>query len=76
MPYLSSGLLVLFGVTTASSSPYGILVAPLAVNEMVLAGRLLIRGFRVGAGDGAPRQSSSQVASSAETSRAASSGTR
>jgi hypothetical protein len=44
--YLTDACLVLFGALTVSSAVHGLLVAPLAVNEMVLAVWLLVKGFR------------------------------
>ncbi|MDP4506121.1 DUF4386 domain-containing protein [Nonomuraea turcica] len=44
-PYLADGLLVMFGVLSLSAPLHTILIVPLAVNEMVLALWLLIRGF-------------------------------
>ncbi|WP_157254469.1 DUF4386 domain-containing protein [Nonomuraea typhae] len=49
-PYLAGGLLVVFGVVSPDSPVYVVLFLPLAVNEMVLAVRLLVKGSGDGAG--------------------------
>ena len=46
VPYLADACLVMFGVLNPSSAVHTILFAPLALNEMVLAGWLLTKGFR------------------------------
>jgi hypothetical protein len=46
VPYLADAGLVLFGVLTTSSTVHSVLVAPLALNELVLAVWLLTKGFR------------------------------
>jgi hypothetical protein len=43
--YWSTGLLVLFGALIPMEAAYVALQAPLAVQEMVLAGWLIIKGF-------------------------------
>lgn len=45
--YLADACLVMFGVHTVSSAIHSVLVAPLALNEMVLAVWLLTKGFAV-----------------------------
>ncbi|MEV6520530.1 DUF4386 domain-containing protein [Longispora sp. NPDC051575] len=45
-PYLAAAPLVVFGVLAPSSPSHALLVAPLALNEMVLALWLLAKGFR------------------------------
>jgi hypothetical protein len=45
LPYLADGFLVMFGVLSLSSTPHNLMILPLAVNEMVLAIWLLVRGF-------------------------------
>ena len=45
VPYLSAGFLVMFGQLTLSSTLYNVMNLPLALNEMVLAIWLLVRGF-------------------------------
>jgi hypothetical protein len=45
-PYLVDGLSVMFGVLSPSSPLHSLLIAPLALNEMVLALWLLAKGFR------------------------------
>jgi hypothetical protein len=45
VPYLAGGFLVMFGLLTLSSTLYNVMTAPLALNEMVLAIWLLVRGF-------------------------------
>jgi hypothetical protein len=47
VPYLADACLVMFGELTTSSTVHSIMVAPLALNEMVLAVWLLTKGFRV-----------------------------
>jgi hypothetical protein len=44
--YLTDAVLVLFGALTVSAPAHVGLVAPLALNELVLAGWLLTRGFQ------------------------------
>lgn len=44
-PYLADAFLVMFGLLTPSSAVHAILVVPLALNEMALAVRLLVKGF-------------------------------
>lgn len=44
-PYLTGAVLVMCGAITTSSNLQPVLVVPLAVNEMVLAVRLLARGY-------------------------------
>jgi len=46
VPYLADACLVMFGVLNPSSAVYIILFSSLALNEMVLAGWLLTKGFR------------------------------
>jgi hypothetical protein len=46
VPYLTDACLLMLGGLDSSSPIHGLLVAPLAVNEMVLAGWLLVKGFR------------------------------
>ena len=46
VPYLAGACLVMFGVLTVSSAIYPLLLAPLALNEIVLAVWLLTKGFR------------------------------
>lgn len=46
VPYLAGACLVMFGVLNPSSAVHTILFSPLALNEMVLAGWLLTKGFR------------------------------
>ncbi|MET7426733.1 DUF4386 family protein [Dactylosporangium sp. NPDC005555] len=46
VPYLVDAVLVLLGVLTPTSTVHGLLVAPLGLNEMVLAVWLLTKGFR------------------------------
>lgn len=43
--YLADALLVMFGAIALSSVAHGVLVAPLALNELVLAVWLLAKGF-------------------------------
>jgi len=66
VPYLVDGGLVLFGHLTTTSTAHWLLVVPLAVNEMVLAFWLLIRGFRTpavsAAQEGVSRQAADSVA--------------
>jgi hypothetical protein len=45
VPYLAGGFLVMFGQLTLSSTLYNLMSLPLALNEMVLAIWLLVRGF-------------------------------
>ncbi|MFD1933225.1 DUF4386 domain-containing protein [Nonomuraea mangrovi] len=45
-PYLAGGLLVMFGLLTTSSAVNTLLILPLAVNEMVLALWLLVKGIK------------------------------
>ena len=46
LPYLADGFMVMFGVVTLSSPVHTAMIAPLALNELVLAIWLLTRGFR------------------------------
>jgi Domain of unknown function (DUF4386) len=46
LAYLASGVLVMFGLLTTSSTLNTLLILPLAVNEMVLALWLLVKGFK------------------------------
>lgn len=43
--YLGAALLSLFGIVSPGSTSYGILVAPMLVQEMVLAAWLIVKGF-------------------------------
>ncbi len=43
------GLLVMFGVTVQGSAPWMLLVLPIAVYEMILAGWLIVKGFNASA---------------------------
>jgi hypothetical protein len=45
VPYLAAGLLAMFGLITALSPIYNILQLPLALQEMVLAVWLIVKGF-------------------------------
>jgi len=45
VPYLAAGFLVMFGQITPSSTLYNVMNLPLALNEIVLAIWLLVRGF-------------------------------
>ena len=45
VPYLAAGLLAMFGIIHASSPIYAILNLPLALQEMVLAAWLIVKGF-------------------------------
>lgn len=45
VPYLAAGLLAMFGIINALSPIYAILNLPLALQEMVLAVWLIVRGF-------------------------------
>jgi hypothetical protein len=45
VPYLAAGLLVMFGIIHALSPIYAILNLPLALQEIVLAVWLIVRGF-------------------------------
>jgi len=45
VPYLAAGLLSMFGIVNALSPIYAILNLPLALQEMVLAVWLIVRGF-------------------------------
>ncbi|TMR94768.1 DUF4386 domain-containing protein [Nonomuraea basaltis] len=45
VPYLADAFLVMFGLLAPSSAFHAILVSPLALNEMVLAVWLLVKGF-------------------------------
>jgi hypothetical protein len=45
VPYLVAAILALFGVIDSLSTAYGLLDAPLAVQEMVLAVWLIVKGF-------------------------------
>ena len=65
VPYLVDGGLVLFGQLTTTSTAHWLLVVPLAVNEMVLALWLLIRGFRTPAVSAGQADASRQAADSA-----------
>ncbi|MFC0111425.1 DUF4386 domain-containing protein [Kibdelosporangium aridum] len=47
LPYLADAGLVMFGALAPFSAIHSVLVIPLALNEMVLAGWLLTRGFAV-----------------------------
>jgi hypothetical protein len=44
-PYLAGAVLVMFGITDSRSTAYGLLDAPLGVQEMVLAVWLIVKGF-------------------------------
>lgn len=44
-PYLTANVLLMFGVVSASSAPYSLLLVPLALNEMAFAIWLLVKGF-------------------------------
>ena len=44
-PYLAAGLLAMFGISDALSPTYSVLQLPLALQEMVLAVWLIVRGF-------------------------------
>jgi hypothetical protein len=46
VPYLADAFLGLFSVVSQSSPLHTAMVAPLALNELVLAGWLIVRGFR------------------------------
>jgi hypothetical protein len=45
VPYLAAGLLAMFGIINALSPIYAIMNLPLALQEMVLAVWLIVRGF-------------------------------
>ena len=45
VPYLTAAILAIFGVIDSLSTAYGLLDAPLAVQEMVLAVWLIVKGF-------------------------------
>lgn len=45
VPYLAAGLLAMFGLITALSPIYNIMQLPLALQEMVLAVWLIVKGF-------------------------------
>ncbi len=45
VPYLAAGLLAIFGIITALSPIYAIFQLPLALQEMVLAVWLIVKGF-------------------------------
>ena len=45
VPYLAAAILALFGVIDSLSTAYGLLDAPLGVQEMVLAVWLIVKGF-------------------------------
>jgi Domain of unknown function (DUF4386) len=45
VPYLTAGLVAMFGIIDALSPIYAILNAPLALQEMVLAVWLIVKGF-------------------------------
>jgi hypothetical protein len=45
VPYLVAAILALFGVIDSLSTAYGLLDAPLGVQEMVLALWLIVKGF-------------------------------
>jgi Domain of unknown function (DUF4386) len=45
VPYLAGGFLAMFELLTRSSTLYNVMMLPLALNEMVLAIWLLVRGF-------------------------------
>jgi hypothetical protein len=45
VPYLAAAILTLFGVIDSLSTAYGLLDAPLGVQEMVLAVWLIVKGF-------------------------------
>ena len=45
VPYLTAGLVAMFGIIDALSPTYAILNAPLALQEMVLALWLIVKGF-------------------------------
>jgi hypothetical protein len=45
-PYLAGAALVGFGALESSSGPHAALFAPLGLNELALAGWLLVKGFR------------------------------
>jgi hypothetical protein len=47
-PYLVAGILVTFGALATSSPLHTSLIVPLAVNELVLALWLLVKGFHSG----------------------------
>ena len=49
VPYLTAGLLAMFGIIDALSPIYAILNAPLALQEMVLAVWLIVKGFNASA---------------------------
>lgn len=46
VPYLADAFLITYDQTTASSTLHNLLLAPLALNELVLAIRLIATGFR------------------------------
>ncbi len=46
IPYVAAGLLHMFGLITPFSTTQSLLVLPMAVQEMVLAVWLIVRGFR------------------------------
>jgi hypothetical protein len=46
VPYLAGVVLVMFDLLTLSSTPHSVMLAPLALNELVLAVWLLVRGFK------------------------------
>jgi hypothetical protein len=45
VPYLAAAILALFGVIDSLSTAFGLLDAPLAIQEMVLAVWLIVKGF-------------------------------
>jgi hypothetical protein len=45
VPYLTAAILAMFGVIDSLSTAYGLLDAPLGVQEMVLAVWLIVKGF-------------------------------
>jgi hypothetical protein len=45
VPYLATGLLGMFGLVSSTSTIYSLMVLPLAVQEMVLAVWLIVKGF-------------------------------
>ncbi len=47
VPYLAAAILAIFGVIDSLSTAYGLLDAPLGVQEMVLAAWLIVKGFNL-----------------------------
>jgi hypothetical protein len=60
--YLAGVILVMFGLLTQSSTPHSLMLAPLALNELVLAVWLLVRGFAPAATTSSARAASRTTA--------------